>query len=314
MGKTSCCCGCESGECCIERIEIDFAVPQVGQPGASFGSLNWNVVDPPELSSYYDSGDLVCQWVYEAPEIVICSVPFGPYFGNAIFPQVNRLFASDYRKSLATIIPFHTEEYLGHERWKTNEIARGFKYALQKKGSLIRSSITGKIVSEFVRHPEPGSVLNHYDRDPYTLTCRLLDTTTMSTTYDTSRCIDTRNFLGVDQSCRFDAQDYSNTSFIIISGAYETTINIDSGWVSGDCSSVPTDLVTASKWQEFNADPSPPGSNQAKCRIPSGVTTPSTTIPLAPPGHPCAPFYGFDYTYSSVVEWLCDHKARIITC
>jgi hypothetical protein len=314
MGGFNCCCDPCSGACCIERVEIDFAVPQSGQPGASIGSLNWDIVDPPMAYRYCDSGDLVCQWVYEAPEITICSVPFGPYYGNAIFPQVNRLFLSDYRKSLSTVIAFHTEEYIGYERWKTNEIARGFKYTLLKKGSLIRSVITGKIVSEFVRHPEPGGVLNHYDRDPYTLGCRLIDTTIMSVTYDTSRCIDTRNIFGVDQSCRFDAQDYSNASFLIISGAYETAINIDSGWVSGNCASVPTNLATASKWQEFNADPSPPGSNQSKCRIPSGVTTPSTTIALAPPTHPCRPFYGFDYTYTSVVEWLCDHKARIITC
>jgi hypothetical protein len=72
------CCGCGGcSQCCISRIDVDFAVPEPGQPGATLGSWGWDVSTQPIAEEVTQTiagvPRLVCRQIYAAPEITVCA-------------------------------------------------------------------------------------------------------------------------------------------------------------------------------------------------------------------------------------------------
>lgn len=283
---TPCCCV----KCCIARVEIDLAVPDEGEPGASLGTFGWDIEEEPYLREYLDSGQKVCEYTYIAPQFNICSP--GSYLVNAWYPQINRTINAD---SLFCIGQ-GANRYTGSCTWKTNEFLRNARLLVSSRGSMIRRTLTADIFSEFVVYPTPGGILNTYNI--YGGYCYDDFTLTYTNDYDIGVCIGSV----LNNPCPGDTQP----AFQIRTGFYSTSLVIDSGWVNGNCDTLETDVSISSRWSEYDGDY--PNVDDS-CRIPSG-STPSN------PGLGCACGTNLEAanTYSPLLEWTCKHTLRVILC
>ena len=288
---TPCCEEC----CCIERVEIDFAVPDVGQPGASIGTLAWDVVEEPYLREYFDGPDKVYECTYVAPETNLCTSSF-PI--NAQWPQISRTIPAD--TLVLDGVSVRAVEYIGTVTFKTNEFARFFRLIVSKKGSQYKTAVSGEIWSEYLNYQTPGGVITDYRQSGYT--CTVFSTSTYTATYDTLMCSQAPDVL-----CR-SAPDRV-PAFAVRRGYYSTNILIESAWTTATCATLPSNISLSSKWSEYNADPSPPGSNAQECRVPTGSTPGSDGS-----SNLCGTDLYATNLYSSLVEWTCKHTFRVTPC
>ena len=285
---TPCCCV----ECCITRVEVDLAVPDEGEPGASLGTFGWDIVDEPYLAEHIESGEKVCEYTYVAPQINICSPD--TYLVNATYPQINRLINADALFCAGQ----GANQYTGTNTWKSSDHLRNASFKVAKRGSMVKCVFSAEILREYIVYPTPGGVLNSYDIffNAYCVEDFSLEYTN---DYETSMCpglIPSNNF------CPNTVQP----NFQIVGGFYVVNVLIDSGWVEGDCESLPTDISVAARWSDYDADY--PNTDNA-CRIPSGSTPSNPGLGCA-----CGTNVVASNTYDPFVEWTCTHTFRVTLC
>ena len=307
----ACCCGCDS--CCIARVDVDFAVPEPGQPGASFGSWGWDVVSQPTATETTQTIDgiprVVCRQVYTAPVITI-PCPSGAVLYNTRFLTRSDTIDFDYWYDNNTFGPDFTRIWFqGQMLWETYAYVTGLTLTVDRWGGLARTRLSGSINQHAYGRPTEGSIWRAYNRQT---------------------CVMNQEIIAGDPSlppnhalCAASADGcfpllYYNLLFSGYIAAF--SINRDSGWVAGDCSSLPTnDIRTA---LDFASDqyrpltaPSAAGS-QSTCRVPTG-STPGTFWSGGPlfgciPGGPTV--IAQSYTYTTPDIWFSRHPLTITPC
>ncbi len=284
---TPCCCV----ECCITRVEVDLAVPDEGEPGASIGTFGWDIVDEPYLTEYIDSGEKVCEYTYVAPQINICSPD--TYLVNATYPQINRLINADTLQCQGQ----GANRYTGTNTWKTNEHLRNAIFKVAKRGSMVRCIFSATIVSDYIMYPTPGGILTSYNI--FGGYCVEDFTFAYTDDYDYGVC----PAIAINDVCH---NTTNQQVFAIRKGFYQTELLIDSGWVEGNCQTLPTDISVASRWSEYDGDYP---NVQDSCRIPTGST------PVEPGlGCACGTNSAQENTYDPLLEWTCTHTFRVTLC
>lgn len=288
---TPCCEEC----CCIERVEIDFAVPDSGEPGASIGTYGWDVVEEPYLREYFLGSEKVYECTYVAPESNLCQNNF-PY--NARFPQINRTITGD--ETRVSLGPTLKREFIGTITWKTNEFIRYMRLIVSKKGTQYKTLITGQIVSEYLAYPTPGGIINTYEPSGYT--CPLVSTFTYTASYDTLMCAEIVNDI---------CHGPEVPAFRLLHGFYGTDVYIESDWTDATCGTLPTNISTSTYWWEYYGNNTWLGDAQ-DCRVPTGSTDnlPQETIPPSI----CGPNTSKSNTYSSRLKWAAKHTFRVTPC
>ena len=290
---TPCCEEC----CCIERVEIDFAVPDEGEPGASIGTYGWDVVDEPYLREYFDGADKVYECTYVAPESNLCTNSFA---FNARFPQINRTITGDTRietgASGGTPIS-GMQEFIGTITWKTNEFIRSMRLIVSKKGTQYKTLITGQVISEYLSYPTPGGIVNTYAPTGYS--CPLVSTFTYTASYDTLMCAEIVNDI---------CHEPEVPAFRLLHGFYGTDVYIESDWTEATCLTLPTNVSTSVYWWEYYGNNTWLGDAQ-DCRVPTGSTN---DTPIGP--YPCGYVQGMLNTYSSRLKWTAKHTFRVTPC
>jgi hypothetical protein len=288
------CCGCGGGcsQCCISRIDVDFAVPEAGQPGASLGSWGWDISTQPiaEEVTQTISGipRLVCRQIYTAPETTVCT-GINPLTYNTRFLTKESTIPYTYWQQVFLGNFFW---YEGDVVWRTYAYIQELKLTVYRWGGLARTVLSG-IVSQSGQKNFFGR------RRQYSASgCALIE--------------DVYPNIWIEQICARGTACQDNGRYTIDSKWIGSVfgINRDSGWVSGDCDTLPTnDIGTA----DIASDQYNPGESPGVCRVPTGSTYVLGSVSLG-----CTQggtnFYSHDYTYTTPDVWFARHPITLTTC
>lgn len=295
LKNTPGCCGCDDGgcaQCCISRIDVDFAVPEAGQPGSSFGSWGWDVTTQPEAIEVTQTiagvPRLVCRQIYDAPTTTVCA-GVNPLSYNTRFQTKESTVPFTYWQQVFTGNYFWFE---GDVVWRTYAYIHSLRLIVYRWGSLSRTVLSGVIAQSAQK--------NFFGRRrQYTTSgCTLIEDFTDST--------------WLEQICARGTACTDNGLYRIDSKWKDLVfgINRDSGWTTGDCSTLPiNDIGTA----DTASDQYNPGEPAGVCRAPTG-----STYTLQGPTLGCtqggANFYFHNYTYTTPDVWFARHPISITVC
>lgn len=300
-----CCCssgGCD-GNCCIGRIDIDFAVPEPGQSGFTWGSFGWDVVTPPasvEETQIIDGiPRLVCKTVYTAPTVTACSGPNLLTY-NAEFLTLDRTIRYDFWDS---VLISRSVWGIGNLRWRVYKYIRNLTLTYYKYGSLARVVLSGSVDESAEFGPDTGYRYREYDSS-----CTLTLDTTKTTPFFRKQCFRTG-------ACRpalsIDVRSDNNRSLY---RTYENPIQRDSGWVSATCDLFPSsDVSTALTFGESYNSGASSSFPSNLCRVPSGSVLVTETA-LTPCTQGGTTNWAYQPTYSPDNIWSARHRVTITPC
>lgn len=290
----NCCCrGC-SGDCCIARIDVDFAVPEDGEPGASFGSWGWDVTEQPTTEDVTQTIEgvprLVCRQIYDAPETTVCE-GINPLTYNTRFLTKESIIPYTFWEA----IPFVGTHFWfeGDAVWRTYAYIQSLRLTVYRWGSLSRTVLSG-LISQSGQKNFSGR------RRQYSAAgCALVEDFTYGP--------------WIDLICaRGTACTETNPHYVIDSKFVTSVfgINRDSGWVAGDCASLPVNDIAA---PDTVSDQYNPGASPGACRVPTGSTYALGSVSLA-----CtqggANYYQHNYTYTTPDVWLARYPITLTPC
>lgn len=302
-----CCCQ-DNGCCCIDRVDVDFAVPTPGQPGASIGSWGWDVATTPTATEATQTiggiPRLVQTCLYRAPSTTICIPPDYPSIAgyslsyNTYFLAVERYIPADY------FLEVDLDRYWwfqGNLLWRVYAYAQDLVLRVERRVAegLMRVRLTGTYA--MTRERYFSGRLRQYVKS----TCTLLVDNTSTAPVDHIPCAralpDHPCTIGGGYFIPFTTNIERNTGYGIF---------MDTGWVSGNCDTIPTLSTAEPNIFGGYKSTSPPGD----CRVPSGsnlVTHGSVPSPCS--GLPTT-FYSHVETYTPDNIWFATHPFSITPC
>ena len=285
------CGGCNP--CCISRVDVQFAVPEAGQPGASFGSWGWDVVTQPvaEEVSVTIGGvpRVACRQIYTAPVITVCS-------GASALAYNTRFLTKE------SIIPytFWEQVFLGNffwfegdTVWRTYAYVHDLALVVYRAGSLSRTVLSGAISQSAQKN------FSGRRRQYATAGCGLVEDFTYGP--------------WTEQICARGGECTEISPKYVIDSRFKNSvfsINRDSGWVEGGCATLPTNDAAGAG---IASDQYNPTAAAGPCRAPTGsvYALGSATLGCTQGG---PNFYQHNYTYTAPDVWFARYPITLTTC
>lgn len=299
----TCCCGGCNGNCCISRIDVDFAVPEPGEPGASWGSFGWDVETPPTSEEVTQTIDgvprLVCKTVYTAPNVTACSGPNLLTY-NVEFLTLERVIKYDFWGSVS-LLP--SEWGIGDLRWRVYKYVRNLSLTYYRYRDLARIVLAGSVDESVEYGPDIGYRYREYDTS-----CNLILDSTKTTPFARNQCFRTgtcRPSLGIDVRTGINATLYRT---------FGQPIQRDSGWVPSTCEEFPAGDTTPALLFGDSYNSGAAGTFPSNlCRVPSG-----STLITDPDPSPCtqggSTNWRYFLTYTPDTVWAARHPVTITPC
>lgn len=303
FGKCCCQSGACDGNCCISRIDVDFAVPEPGESGFTWGSFGWDVETPPASTEETQIIDgvprLVCKTVYTAPSVTACSGPSLLTY-NVEFLTLDRTIRYDFWDS---VLIADSVWGIGNLRWRVYKYVKNLTLTYYKYGSLARVVLSGAVDESAEFGPDVGYRYREYDR-----WCGLIYDVTKTTPFARKQCFRTG-------ACRPALHiDVKNDNNRALYRTYDNPIQRDSGWVSATCALFPSnDASTALTFGDsFNSGASATFPSNL-CRVPSG-----SVLVIDPTPSPCTnggvTNWSYLPTYTPDNLWAARHNVSITPC